>query len=274
MLSLAFSSSRSPKSCVRRSEVSSSSACERVRASDSSLSERSLLSASRRSASVVRLAHDPLGLGPRLADELVGVAGGDLQQPDGGAGGLRDGGDLEGLLRRGGRRLGRGARSRRSVLRRLLLGGGLVGGPVGGLGRRRPAVGGPELAAQLVVLAGQPGQLGLDLVEELVDLAHVVALAEPDGRKALVAHVLGVSGMNSPFVCSRRWGRTVRGPGTGEDTHPARAPGNRPEAAGGLRTAAGRRGCAAGRRPPARSGSWCRASPRRAAAAARTAGRT
>ena len=53
MLSLAFSWSRSPKSCVRRSEVSSSSACERVRASVSSLSERSLLSASRRSASVV-----------------------------------------------------------------------------------------------------------------------------------------------------------------------------------------------------------------------------
>ena len=48
-----------------------------------------------------------------------------------------------------------------------------------------------ELGAEVVVLRDHAVQLGLDLVQELVDLTHVVALAEPDGRKALVAHVLG-----------------------------------------------------------------------------------
>ena len=51
-------------------------------------------------------------------------------------------------------------------------------------------LGGGELAAEVVVLPRESRQLGLDLVEELVDLAHVVALTEPDRSKALVAHVL------------------------------------------------------------------------------------
>ena len=49
---------------------------------------------------------------------------------------------------------------------------------------------GGQLRPQVVVLLGEPGELRLDLVEELVDLAHVVALAQAHGSKALVAHVL------------------------------------------------------------------------------------
>ena len=84
---------------------------------------------------------------------------------------------------RGGRRDGLGRLDRLGL-------GGLDGLPL--LDRRRcpTLLGGGELAAEVVVLPRESRQLGLDLVEELVDLAHVIALTEPDRSKALVAHVL------------------------------------------------------------------------------------
>src|SRR5690606_5435571 len=53
------------------------------------------------------------------------------------------------------------------------------------------SLGGGELLAKVLVLMVQPLQFRLDLVEELVDLPHVVTLPQADGREALVAHVLG-----------------------------------------------------------------------------------
>ena len=55
----------------------------------------------------------------------------------------------------------------------------------GGTGRRG------QLGAQVLVLAEQAGQLGLDLVEEGIDLVLVIAFSEADGRELLVPHVLG-----------------------------------------------------------------------------------
>jgi hypothetical protein len=57
-------------------------------------------------------------------------------------------------------------------------------------GHRTPGLRCRELGAQVVVLLGQTAELGLDLVEELIDLPHVVSLTEADGSKALVTHVL------------------------------------------------------------------------------------
>jgi hypothetical protein len=48
-----------------------------------------------------------------------------------------------------------------------------------------------QLRAQVLVLAEQTGQLGLDLVEEGIDLVLVIAFSEADGRELLVPHVLG-----------------------------------------------------------------------------------
>lgn len=70
----------------------------------------------------------------------------------------------------------------------LLLGGTLahvllvLGGGPGGRG---------ELGAQVLVLAQQAGQLGLDLVEEGIDLVLVIAFSEAHGCELLVPHVLG-----------------------------------------------------------------------------------
>jgi hypothetical protein len=52
------------------------------------------------------------------------------------------------------------------------------------------ARGGSELGPQVLVLAQQPGQFSLDLVEEGVDLVLVIAFSETDGRELLVPHVL------------------------------------------------------------------------------------
>jgi hypothetical protein len=63
-------------------------------------------------------------------------------------------------------------------------------GHTGGRGNGRPlglAVSGRgELGTQLLVLGVQAAKLGLDLVEELVDLLHVVALAQAHGEEFLV----------------------------------------------------------------------------------------
>jgi hypothetical protein len=87
------------------------------------------------------------------------------------------------LLLRPGSRYGGGHGTPRPVLRlgfaHLLLALGC--GP-GGRG---------ELGAQVLVLPEQPGQFGLHLVEEGIDLVLVVALSEADGRELLVPHVLG-----------------------------------------------------------------------------------
>lgn len=56
---------------------------------------------------------------------------------------------------------------------------------------RGGARGGGQLGAQVLVLAQQTGQLGLDLVEEGVDLVLVIAFSQADGRELLVPHVLG-----------------------------------------------------------------------------------
>jgi hypothetical protein len=48
-----------------------------------------------------------------------------------------------------------------------------------------------QLRAQVLVLTEQTGQLGLDLVEEGIDLVLVIAFSEADGRELLVPHVLG-----------------------------------------------------------------------------------
>jgi hypothetical protein len=51
--------------------------------------------------------------------------------------------------------------------------------------------GGGQLGAQVLVLTEQAGQLGLDLVEEGVNLVLVIAFSEADRRELLVPHVLG-----------------------------------------------------------------------------------
>ncbi len=51
--------------------------------------------------------------------------------------------------------------------------------------------GGGQLGAQVLVLAQQARQFGLDLVEEGIDLVLVIAFSEADGRELLVPHVLG-----------------------------------------------------------------------------------
>jgi hypothetical protein len=48
-----------------------------------------------------------------------------------------------------------------------------------------------QLRAQVLVLTEQTGQLGLDLVEEGINLVLVIAFSEADGRELLVPHVLG-----------------------------------------------------------------------------------
>jgi hypothetical protein len=51
--------------------------------------------------------------------------------------------------------------------------------------------GGCQLGAQVLILAEQAGQFGLDLVKEGIDLVLVIAFSEADGRELLVPHVLG-----------------------------------------------------------------------------------
>ena len=105
-----------------------------------------------------------LGLG--RVDVLVGGLLGQLEHPDRG---VRGGGSRGRPARRpdGGRRpsgdLDRGGRA--------------AIGAAGGTSR------------QLVVLPVQAAELGLDLVEEGVDLVHLVALRELHGRELLVGHV-------------------------------------------------------------------------------------
>ncbi|EGJ78093.1 hypothetical protein STTU_5305 [Streptomyces sp. Tu6071] len=55
-------------------------------------------------------------------------------------------------------------------------------GGTGGCGEFRP---------QVLVLPREPGQFGLYLVEEGIDLVLVIAFSEADGRELLVPHVLG-----------------------------------------------------------------------------------
>ena len=50
---------------------------------------------------------------------------------------------------------------------------------------------GGQLGAQILVLAKQARQFGLDLVEKGIDLVLVIAFSEADGRELLVPHVLG-----------------------------------------------------------------------------------
>ena len=70
--------------------------------------------------------------------------------------------------------------------RLVLLGDGLLG-----VAHAVATLGGGELLAKVLVLVVEPLEFGLDLIEELVDLPHVVALPQADGREALIAHVLG-----------------------------------------------------------------------------------
>jgi hypothetical protein len=79
------------------------------------------------------------------------------------------------------RRRGRG--SLRRTLRRCR---GHRGGDQASTARHRG-----QLLPKLVVLPVHPGQFGLDLVQELVDLLHVVTLTQADGRELLVLDVLG-----------------------------------------------------------------------------------
>src|SRR6478752_553145 len=135
---------------------------------------------------------DAVGLVLGVLDELVGVARRDLEETGGGVGRLRHGRDAHRLHRRGGDggRLGPlGLRLRLGLGLRLRSGGGERRRRGGGR-RRTTGLRGRQLGPQVLVLLGEPGELGLDLVEELVHLAHVVALTEADRRKALVAHVL------------------------------------------------------------------------------------
>src|SRR5690606_36876013 len=111
--------------------------------------------------------------------ELVGVGRGDLEQTRRGGRGLDGRGDLElGRLGGSGRR-GGGRRSGLGGGRRLLR-GALEGGLELG-----------DLGLLLGVLVDQTLELVLDLVEELLDIAHVVAVSQPYGRELLVANVLG-----------------------------------------------------------------------------------
>ena len=168
------------------------------------------------------LADDPVGLGAGLGDVLVGGALGQRQ-------------DAGGRLGRRCRCAARPPAPGRRGLRRRAAGGlgswrwaaasfwrsssfSRASGRVGGGGRRCaarrlrrgwPLAGGRNLGAQLVVLAVEPGELGLDLVEELVDLGLVVARLEPGARELLVGHVLGgqrhgvTSGVSSVVVFGR-----------------------------------------------------------------------
>ena len=146
------------------------------------------------------LADDLVGLALGVLDQLVGVAAGQLEQAGRGVGGVADGLDPDRLDPGGRDADGRDRRRRRP-------GSGSSGwARAPGLrpparasapaararrpGPRGAALGGGQLRAEVVVLAGEARELGLHLVEELVDLTHVVALAEPDRSKALVAHVL------------------------------------------------------------------------------------
>ncbi len=50
--------------------------------------------------------------------------------------------------------------------------------------------GGSDLGTKFLVLDGKSLEFSLDLVEELINFAHVIAFAETDRRKTLVTHVL------------------------------------------------------------------------------------
>jgi hypothetical protein len=50
---------------------------------------------------------------------------------------------------------------------------------------------GGQLGPQVLVLAEQASQFGLDLVKKGIDLVLVIAFSEADGRELLVPHVLG-----------------------------------------------------------------------------------
>ncbi len=105
-------------------------------------------------------------------------------------------------LRRATRQLGR-AHLRVLLLRRAGYGrghGGAGAALVLGLGLAHALLllvlrggtrGGSQLGAQVLVLAQQARQFGLDLVEEGIDLVLVIAFSEADGRELLVPHVLG-----------------------------------------------------------------------------------
>ena len=69
--------------------------------------------------------------------------------------------------------------------------GALARGAGAGAGAGVGAGTGAETLAQLVVLLGQTAKLDHDLVEKVVDLVLVIALAELGGLEALVDDVLG-----------------------------------------------------------------------------------
>ncbi|GAA3746202.1 hypothetical protein GCM10023082_48390 [Streptomyces tremellae] len=104
---------------------------------------------------------------------------------------------LRGLLLHGGSGYGSGNGTVRSAL--ALRAAGTL--PVLRLGRlahvllllvlRGRSRGGGQLGPQVLVLAEQASQFGLDLVEKGIDLVLVIAFSEADGRELLVPHVLG-----------------------------------------------------------------------------------
>ena len=159
-----------------------------------------------------RLVGDALSLGASFTDhavglflgrvhQLVGIVGGNLQEPGSGrrriAHGWRThrGGGYNGHRSRLGLWLGSG---RRCVLLHWLLNSrgrrGLRcrcgrldrGYETGGFTGRC----GSYLGAKFFVLDREPLKLGLDLVEKLIHFAHVIAFAKTDRRKTFVTHVL------------------------------------------------------------------------------------
>ena len=150
-----------------------------------------------------RLPHQAVSLGRRVRDQGVGTGAGLVHEAVGGRLGVRE--DRQSR----GRRLGRVAVDALGLLL-VDVGGGLgrlVGSARLGRGcRRHLGALGEQPLAELVVLVVEPTQLGLDLVQELVDLLHVVALTQADGQELLVGNVLGGQGHRSPR-CRGRFGR-------------------------------------------------------------------
>ncbi len=169
----------------------------------------------------LRGADDPVGLALGLVLELFGVARRDLEQSSGGAGRVGHGGDLDGLGRRRGRRYG--LRLRLRLRLGLGLGSGSGIGAGSAIANAHALLGGLETLAQIVVLAVEARELLLHLVEEHVDLAHVVALAQAHRSKALLAHVLWRQRHGVTLAsrrCSSSWlfaDTIVRGSRTSQD---------------------------------------------------------
>src|SRR5690606_15003943 len=126
----------------------------------------------------LRLAHQPICFGLGIGDELVSCL---LRQ------GENLGGSVAGLPTCcSSRRTRAGSRGRRSLRRLGGLGWTCLLDRLGRCGSAATASHGAELVAKLVVLTLHARELGLDLVQELVDLLHVVTLAQADGRELLV----------------------------------------------------------------------------------------